>query len=244
MGNQPNAQVSHEEEKEVKTEIKSCPVNHEGTCPYKSKHSYNVYGEKMDPHNNMPMIPSQEPQPGQNLDLSKERKQSTIRKGGTEGTWLYPSEQMFYNALIRKNKAQNVQEQDMEYVIRIHNGTNERAWKNVMEWENFQSCPDPTLLKFFGNPQGKSIRGMFYKYILRRDHFDRHDWIIDRCGKEVRYILDFYYHDQNVKLEKEEKNEFYNTKSNIFIDVRPAIFDSFTNFKEYCFGFFKNRKNY
>jgi len=22
--------------------------------------------------------------------------------------------------------------------------------------------------------------------------FDRHDWIVDRCGKEVRYIIDYY----------------------------------------------------
>ncbi len=22
--------------------------------------------------------------------------------------------------------------------------------------------------------------------------FDRHDWIVERCGKEVRYIIDYY----------------------------------------------------
>lgn len=22
--------------------------------------------------------------------------------------------------------------------------------------------------------------------------FDRHDWYVDRCGKEVRYIIDYY----------------------------------------------------
>lgn len=22
--------------------------------------------------------------------------------------------------------------------------------------------------------------------------FDRHDWIIDRCGKDVRYVIDYY----------------------------------------------------
>jgi len=25
--------------------------------------------------------------------------------------------------------------------------------------------------------------------------FDRHDWWVDRCGKEVRYIIDFYFYD-------------------------------------------------
>lgn len=23
--------------------------------------------------------------------------------------------------------------------------------------------------------------------------FDRHDWTVDRCGQEVRYVIDFYY---------------------------------------------------
>ena len=22
--------------------------------------------------------------------------------------------------------------------------------------------------------------------------FDRHDWVVERCGKEVRYLIDFY----------------------------------------------------
>jgi len=22
--------------------------------------------------------------------------------------------------------------------------------------------------------------------------FDRHDWVVDRCGTDVRYIIDFY----------------------------------------------------
>ncbi len=25
--------------------------------------------------------------------------------------------------------------------------------------------------------------------------FDRHDWYIDRCGREVRYVIDFYFDD-------------------------------------------------
>lgn len=23
--------------------------------------------------------------------------------------------------------------------------------------------------------------------------FDRHDWYVDRCGREVRYVIDFYF---------------------------------------------------
>lgn len=25
--------------------------------------------------------------------------------------------------------------------------------------------------------------------------FDRHDWVVDRCGTEVRYVIDFYFYD-------------------------------------------------
>jgi hypothetical protein len=25
--------------------------------------------------------------------------------------------------------------------------------------------------------------------------FDRHDWYLDRCGEEVRYVIDFYFHE-------------------------------------------------
>ena len=26
--------------------------------------------------------------------------------------------------------------------------------------------------------------------------FDRHDWYIDRCGQEVRYVIDFYFDEE------------------------------------------------
>ena len=47
--------------------------------------------------------------------------------------------------------------------------------------------------------------------------FDRHDWIIDRCGKEVRYIIDYY--DVGDK-DSYKQGEF------VHMDIRPA-FDSF-----------------
>ena len=30
--------------------------------------------------------------------------------------------------------------------------------------------------------------------------FDRHDWYVDRCGTEVRYVIDFYFDDDKVLL--------------------------------------------
>ena len=72
----------------------ACPVSHEkrgrGTV-------YNVYAQPIDPTNQMPVTANQKPAPGQREELSVERVQSSIPKGGTEATWLYPSPQMFYN---------------------------------------------------------------------------------------------------------------------------------------------------
>lgn len=55
---------------------------------------------------------------------------------------------------------------------------------------------------------------MFFSYELP---FDRHDWIVDRCGTDVRYIID-YYDGGDV----DNKYEF------AILDVRPAI-DSLDN---------------
>ena len=51
----------------------------------------------------MPRL-SQEPAPGQPFPLSTSRERSSIPKAdGAEGeTWTYPSEQMFFNAMLRK----------------------------------------------------------------------------------------------------------------------------------------------
>lgn len=96
-------------------------VDDQSACPvpaaYRNPAIYNVYGQRidgtqqncpsplaalqgsdlLDPKNNMPLEPNQQPCPGQRTPLSTERLQSTIPKGGTDSTWLYPSPQMFFN---------------------------------------------------------------------------------------------------------------------------------------------------
>merc|ERR1711907_730407 len=79
---------------------------------------------------------NQDISPGQQYPLSTDRVQSTIPKGGTDGTWSYPSPQMFYNALMRKNKGENVEESDVATIVAIHNNMNEKAWQQVMEYES------------------------------------------------------------------------------------------------------------
>jgi cytochrome c heme-lyase len=53
----------------------------------------------------------------------------------TEGTpvWVYPSEQMFYNAM--KRKGWKPMEADMKPIVAIHNTVNERAWSEVRHLE-------------------------------------------------------------------------------------------------------------
>lgn len=97
---------------------------------------YNVYAEVIDPKNMMPANPNQKPAPGQKAELSTARQESSIPKGGTEAsTWLYPSPQMFYNALVRKQKADGVREEDVSVVVAIHNNMNERTWRSLLSWE-------------------------------------------------------------------------------------------------------------
>jgi cytochrome c heme-lyase len=50
------------------------------------------------------------------------------------GNWIYPSEQMFFSAMRRKNYDPRVE--DMQSIIPIHNAVNERAWKEIKDWES------------------------------------------------------------------------------------------------------------
>ena len=106
-----------------------CPVQH-------GKKVYNVYAQEIDPTNRMPVEPNTLPSPRQAKPLSNERVRSSIPKGGTDETWTYPSPQMFYNALSRKGKGDDVDEDDVDIVVAIHNNMNERTWRQILAWEN------------------------------------------------------------------------------------------------------------
>lgn len=55
--------------------------------------------------------------------------------------------------------------------------------------------------------------------------FDRHDWIVDRCGKQVRYVIDFYQGPPPVNSNN-TNNKSGIEPTSIYLDVRPAV--SFT----------------
>jgi len=47
-------------------------------------------------------------------------------------------------------------------------------------------------LRFQGKPKDYSPKARLLNFLGYKLPFDRHDWIVDRCGAEVRYIIDFY----------------------------------------------------
>lgn len=104
---------------------------------------------------------------------------------------------------------------DMAHIIRIHNVNNEVAWQEVLKWEALHAseCAKPRLKKFGGKAQDFSPRARIRSWMGYELPFDRHDWIVDRCGQEVRYIIDYY-----------DVGEV-NTQSGKFavLDVRPAL---------------------
>ncbi|KAG1675603.1 hypothetical protein FOA52_014191 [Chlamydomonas sp. UWO 241] len=220
------------------------PAQDDSSCPvpaeYRNPVVYNVYGEVtndpsrppassanplqklqstqvLDPRNNMPLEANQAPCAGQRKPLTTERVQSTIPKGGTASTWQFPSPQMVFNALRRKNKGEDVTEDDMEGFVNAHNAMNESTWRTVMMWEQLHKgeCSAPTLLKFQGKPHDLSPLAWMRQALGGPAPFDRHDWTVDRCGKNVRYIIDFYFFDDKA-----------GTPGAFEIVTRPAL-DSF-----------------
>uniref|UniRef100_A0A0K8S7E2 Holocytochrome c-type synthase n=2 Tax=Lygus hesperus TaxID=30085 RepID=A0A0K8S7E2_LYGHE len=181
--------------------------------------------DDVNPLNMMPP-PNQRPAPEQPFPLPTNRQVSNIPKANpqTENDkfWVYPSQQMFWNAMLRKGwrwKDDDLSPKDMDDIIKIHNANNEQAWMEVLKWEALHAneCCEPKLKSFGGKASDYSPRARIRQLMGYELPFDRHDWIVDRCGKDVRYIID-YYDGGSV-----DPNHRF-----AILDVRPAM-DSFDN---------------
>ena len=109
----------------------ACPVSHENRAV-----ALNTSSSCPSSKNQMPTDLSQKPLPGQKAPLETNRMVSSIPTAdGTSDSkfWVYPSEQMFFDAMRRKNW--DPKEVDMRTVVPIHNAVNERAWSQILEWE-------------------------------------------------------------------------------------------------------------
>lgn len=142
-------------------------------------------------------------------DLSTDREVSSIPRDD-KTNWVYPSENMFWRALERKNKTYGATKEDMRSVINVHNSVNEETWRKIIRWEqtHFSQTEQPILHQFYGKYSHKSFKARWLRWTCRiREYpFDRHDWYIKRKdGTIIRYVIDYHAF-----------------RDKFFIDARPA----------------------
>lgn len=149
-----------------------------------------------------------------NSKLPTEREISSIPRTSGQSNWIYPSQKQFFEAMKRKNWEPEAQ--DMKTVVPIHNAVNEKAWLHILNWErshyqqSLAQCGGIKLTSFKGDLKKLTPRAWFNSTILGYEKpFDRHDWIIDRCGTEVEYVIDFYGGNGE--------------GASFFLDVRPKL---------------------
>lgn len=67
---------------------------------------------------------------------------------------------------------------------------------------------------FLGLSTTMSPKARFNTILGYTAPFDRHDWVVDRCGKRIDYVIDFY-------AGRNDGNS--GGKLNFFLDVRPKL---------------------
>ncbi|KAI0781083.1 cytochrome C1 heme lyase [Trametes elegans] len=181
-----------------------CPVDHSTRSTWTS-----LFRRKEDGHGAAELPDT--PAPPTSLPLERETS-SIPRVDGSN--WVYPSQAQFFAAMARKNH--DPRESDMKVVVPIHNAVNERAWQEIMKWESGQGgekCGGVKLVSFKGRPNDRTPRARWYSLLGYSPPFDRHDWVVDRCGTRMRYVIDFYTGHGGGP----SKNVSF------FLDVRPAL---------------------
>ncbi|KAI0093938.1 cytochrome C1 heme lyase [Irpex rosettiformis] len=186
------------------TSDEKCPVDHTARSSWTSWFSSNSTDAPLDPHSATPT----------NTRLPQERETSSIpRMDGSK--WVYPSQAQFYAAMERKNH--NPHAPDMQVIVPIHNAVNERAWAELMKWEAGEGgdrCGGVKLVSFKGRPKDRTPKARWKMLLGYSAPFDRHDWVVDRCGTRLRYVIDFYTgHSQTPSA----------NNLSFYLDVRPAM---------------------
>ncbi|CAG8077551.1 unnamed protein product [Penicillium salamii] len=157
------------------------------------------------------------------------------------GNWIYPSEKQFFEALMRKGNTPGSTETATELatsvasIIPIHNAVNERAWDQILDWEKkgpssdpgSKKCGGPKLYSFRGlgvDPQYLSPRARINGWLGYQHPFDRHDWVVERCGGErVEYVIDFYQGKPSGHGTSGLAANAGPGKLSFFLDVRPKL---------------------
>lgn len=160
------------------------------------------------------LSPNQHPPPSSSISTSGNNTESEE----ITQNWIYPSEKQFYAALVRKNHSPNPT--TVSSIVPIHNAVNERCWSTILrDWELRSPhariantpCGGPRLRSFSGDSSKLTPRARMYTWLGYERPFDRHDWVVERCGGEsVEYVIDFYKGRGGGGL-------------NFFLDVRPKL---------------------
>lgn len=162
-----------------------------------------------------PTDPEQTPAPQKQAPVNHEQETGA----SASGHWVYPSEKQFFDAM--KRKGFDAAATDMKTVVPIHNAVNERAWGEILKWEApyvapaNQGCGGPRLHSFAGlGSATMSPKARINTLLGYTAPFDRHDWVVDRCGTKVEYVIDFY-------AGRNGGNGA--NKLNFYLDVRPKL---------------------
>lgn len=84
-------------------------------------------------------------------------------------------------------------------------------WSTLLKWTR---CGGPKLVSFSGQATALTPKARINSLLGYQPPFDRHDWVVDRCGTKVDYVIDFYA----------GKDEGKSGKSlNFYLDVRPKL---------------------
>ncbi|KAA1100231.1 holocytochrome c synthase [Puccinia graminis f. sp. tritici] len=256
--------------------LSQCPIQHQNNNPLQSSTNFNE-------SNNIPELPqapspgqrtklslqrtlSSIPRPSSPAFSAEEEDNTEVKALGNSScpvhqstpkkekdTWVYPSPQQFYNALVRKGW--ETPEESIPIMVDIHNWMNEAVWNEVLRWESRyfftpssssssssnnhpvqqqeEQQPEISLVKFQGRPHELSPKARFnilLSMIFPNLYnpvrpFDRHDWSICR-----EHLLK-----QDPQVEKSKLCryviDYYNggideDGNPVFhFDVRPAIDD-------------------
>ncbi len=253
---------------DVKHKKKTCPIpdhhkrmkESKGVCPV--PHGNNNNNNKSEPSDgpdrelhpfvisaHLKSMQNKSNDPNDDTPLSK--IPSTGRGNSEDGKyWENPSANQLYRSLKRKNKG--IDHNDAASVAHIHEAVTSQTWDQIMEYEAdygvSSKCKvnDIKLARFQGMYGIDSYKAKFMGFFFGLKPYDRHDWTIDRCGQEVKYIIDYYAipvddandvqedvnHTHNIKGDKEHIETTQETTTSIqqkkpqelmyTIDARPA----------------------
>jgi len=147
----------------------------------------------LSPHRQVSSIPRAPSGDGSSSSSSSNNSETVDAHTSPSGHWIYPSEQMFFRAMQRKNWTPSAN--DMSTLVPIHNAVNERAWAEITAWERGrggEACGGPKLVSFSGDSARLTPKARLMVLLGYQRPFDRHDWTVNRCGKRVDYVIDFY----------------------------------------------------